>query len=168
MLTMAGDKLTVLLAKSDAGDARELIERLKKAAKRQKVFAQAFDPDAVVSPRHLELAHALAKKAFENGENRARTVENETLARAAATTRIEEAIPKIGAKNPKKFILITDARGKKLQRLLHEIGASGRKPAFRPDKKRVCAIFGIDGKLLQNYKLEELAMEGVAMARAKP
>ncbi|VVC71617.1 Kinase binding protein CGI-121 [uncultured archaeon] len=150
--------------KSGAPGPKALVEKLKAAAATEKVFAQAFDPSAIVSERQLASAFLLAKKSFENGGSRSKTLEAEVLAKAAATPRLEEAIPKVGVKSAKEFILFTTAKGKKLERLLEEIGATAKKPGFKPDKKKICALYKIDGKLLKDYSLEELVLEQVALS----
>ena len=154
------------LVRSTEGSAKALIEKLKAASARPRVFAQALHPGAIASMRHLELAWLLAESAFRNGGNRARTLENEALLRAAATARIGEAIRRAGARSPREFVLLTDAKGARLKRLLDAIGGTAEKPEFKPDEKEVCALFGISGKLLENYSLEELVLEKVALSGA--
>lgn len=152
------------LASSQAKDAKTLIGKLKAASTKLELFAQAFNPEAIAGGNHLSAAFLLAKNSFKNNENRANTLENEVLSKAAATTRIEEAIPKVGANSPKKFVLFTDAKGAKLSSLLKEIEATATKPKFKPNKKRLAKLFGITKEALENYSIEELVIEKMALS----
>lgn len=156
--------LSVWSASSTERSAEALVRKLRSAAGRAHAFAQAFDPSVVVNARQLLLAHALALKAFAEEENCAKTLENETLAKAAATRKVAEAIAAIGVKSPDDFLLLTDARGKSLDALLEGIGAKKTKAVFRPDRKRVKSVFGATRALLKNYSLEDVVLEAIALS----
>jgi len=162
---MAAEKrLRVCCVEAGFEDIGALIERLREAAGELGVFAQAFDPSIIVSERHLLHAHALALKAFEERENYAKSIETETLLKAAAETRIDEAIMKAGAKDPKDFLLLTDADREKLGALLGKLRGKTKRLAFKYDPWRVKEVFNITEKMLENYSLEELVLERMALS----
>jgi len=164
MRVAAKRRLSVHAVKAGLRDVGELVERLKKASGKLGVFAQAFNPERVVSERHLLHAHALALKAFNEKENYAKTVEIEVLVKAAAETRVNEAIRKVGVKDAGNFLLLTDADGKKLESLLKQVNGRASKPAFKHDIEMAEREFGVSRDMLKNYSLEELVLEAVALS----
>ena len=136
-----------------------LLAKLKAASKKLGVFAQAFGPEAIVSERQLLLAHILAEKAFAAKENVANTMETEVLLRAAAQPRINEAIKFVGVKKPSQLILLTDASGEKLAKLLSAIG--GKKAAVKLGGEKAAKLYGVT--LQKGYTIEELLFEKMAM-----
>ena len=136
-----------------------LLTKLKQASSKLGVFAQAFDGDAVVSERQLLLAYHLAEKAFASGENVAKKMETEVLLRAAAIPRISEAIARVGVKKPSSFVLLTDASGEKLAKLLAAIGAKEKKLVFGGEK--AARLYGVSPQ--KGYSVEELLFERMAM-----
>ncbi len=144
-------------------DAGELIGRLRRAAAELKVFAEAFEPKAIVSERQLLLAHKLAMDAFAEKRNIAKTMETEVLLRAAGTGKIGEAIERIGVKKPSGFLLLTDAEGSKLEALLKAIEGKKVKAVFGGEM--AAGIYGV-GKT-GGYSLEDLVLEKMAMLAAE-
>ncbi len=143
-------------------DAKELMRQLRAFTDREKIFAQAFDPNAVASERQLLLAHKLASDAFAEKRNIAKAMEAEVLVRAAATRKIEEAISRVGAKGG-NFLLLTDADGKKLEALLKMIEGKRKKAAFGGAK--AAKLYGV--KKLPGYSIEDLILERMAMLEAE-
>lgn len=136
-----------------------LLAKLKAASKRLGVFAQAFSPEAIVSGRQLLLAYYLAEKAFAAKENVANTMETEVLLRAAAQPRINEAIKFVGVKKPSQLILLTDASGEKLAKLLSAIG--GKKAVVKFGGEKAARLYGVSPQ--KGYTIEELLFEKMAM-----
>jgi len=141
-----------------------MVKKLKPKAIELKVFAQAFDPEIILNERQLLVAYALAKKAFENKENKSTSLENETLAKVAATAKLAEAIKIAGAKDAKDFLLMTDANDATLDKLLASIQAKKTEANFSPNKKKLANVFGITKTLLENYSEEEIILEKMALS----
>jgi len=144
-------------------DAKGLIARLREASGRLGVFAEAFDPEAVVSERQLLLAHMLAGRAFAEKRGIAKAMETEVLLRAAATGKIGEAIGRVGVKEPSQFLLLTDADGEKLERLLKAVEGKKVKAVFGGEK--AAKLYGVEK--LKGYSLEDLVLERMAMLAAE-
>jgi len=164
---MAAERhLSTYYVETDLKDIAELIERLKKAANELHIFAQVFDPSVIVSDRHLFHAYALAQNAFKEGENYAKSIEAEVIVKAAAETRIDEAIMKVGAKNTAGFILLTDAGDNELAKLLEILHGKAKKCAYHSnlDVEKVKATFNLTDKMLENYSLEDLVLEKMALS----
>lgn len=155
--------LSVFGVSSGLKDAKELVGCLREASGRLGVFAEAFDPGAIVSERQLLLAHLLAQKAFEEKRNIAKAMETEVLLRAAGMGKIEEAIRLVGAKKPSEFLLLTDARGEKLARLLAAV--KGRKVKADFGGEGAARRYGI--KRLGDYSAEDLVLERMALLAAE-
>jgi len=156
--------MEIYAARSDEANVEPLVKKLREAARKLGVFAQAFGPELIVSERHLLLAYEVSSRAFREGTNLSNNLENEVLTRAAASTRINEAIKIIGVKDPEHFLLLTNAKGEKLKKLLESIGASSSKPKFKPEIATVKKTFGITSEMLKNYSLGDIVLEAVAMA----
>jgi len=143
-------------------DTKPLMERMRAFTDREKLFAQAFDPAAIVSERQLLLAYKLAERAFAEKRNIAKSIEAEVLVRAAATRKIGEAIERAGAKNG-KFLLLTDAEGKKLEDLLKAV--EGKKVAVHFAGEKAAKVYGV--KKTAGFSTEELILERMAMLEAE-
>lgn len=143
---------------------RQFVDKLHAAAAVRNIFAQAFNPSWVVSERHLVSAYLLAKQAFAEKENTGKTMETETLLKAAATTQIQEAIERAGITSAEKFLLLTDANPEQLVALLAEIGAVQSPAAYSPDGKLIAKTLGFTKQQLANYSLEDLVLEAVAVS----
>lgn len=155
---------------SGLGSIEELFERLRAKAKRHGVLAQIFDPKAVVSERQLLMAYWLARRAFIEKRNIARTMETEILLRCAGTRMIDEAVRAVGAKSPSDFLLLTDASGSALRELLTETDSKERRIEFTMDESRVerlARLYDIDIGLLRSYPLEDLVLERMALLEAE-
>jgi len=139
----------------------ELIEALVELRRRQKCFAQAFDPSAIVSERQMLLAYENAKKAFDEKRNIANCMDGEMMARAGGTRKIKEALARVGARNLKNVLVCADCtRGE----VLKALGAKELKPTFIGEEKEVAKRFGISTKMMKSYTLEQCVLEKVAMA----
>jgi len=139
----------------------DLMEALAGLRRKEGCFAQAFDPRAIVSERHLLVAYENAKRAFGEKRNVARTIEAEVLARAGGTRKIGEAIERVGARDARDVLVLCDCtKG----RVLRELGGKERRPAFAPDEKGIARRFGISKGALSACSLEEAVLEKVALA----
>jgi len=154
--------VSIFGAESKISDAKGLMARLRAFTDREKVFAQAFSPEAVVSERQLLLAYKLAEDAFAEKRNIARNLETEVLLRAAATRKIGEAIERVGAKGGRVLIL-TDARGEKMKRMLRAIDGKEIKAKFGGEK--AAGIYGV--KKLKGHSTGDLVLERMAMLGAE-
>jgi len=132
------------------------MEALAKA--RGKGFAQAFDAECIVGEKQVLLAYEQAEKSFAGKANSTNSLEMEVLVRAAGTTKIDDAIARIGVKDLKNVLVA--AGGKEVAKKLGE----ELKPAFAPNNEKVKKVFGLDEKALAGYELEQLVLERVALS----
>ncbi|VVC03379.1 KEOPS complex subunit Cgi121 [Candidatus Burarchaeum australiense] len=143
----------------------ELIGALVELRRREKCFAQAFDPAVIISERHLLLAYENSRRAFEEKRNIANCMDGEMMARTGGTRKIKEALAKVGARDLKNVLVCADC-GRKAE-VLKALGAKELKPTFVADEKEVAKRFGISAKMLKAYTLEQAVLEKVAMADAE-
>ncbi len=87
-------------------DIDDIFSKVETYRKENEVFLQLFDPSKVIGKDHLLWAHQKAVEAFDNGENRADSIEIETLLWASAEWQIKDAIDKMGVKDDKAVIMI--------------------------------------------------------------
>jgi len=153
----------VILAKSRAGSAQELVKRLQEEAERLGVTAQTFDPEAIVSARQLLVAGYSAKKAFGEERATANTLANELLLHAAATRQVGEAIKRVGVKKAPEFVLFVEP-GEKTGELLKSIGAKEAKGKIGGREEEIAKLYGVEKELLRDYPLEGLVLEKMSVA----
>ncbi|MDO8340088.1 MAG: KEOPS complex subunit Cgi121 [Candidatus Burarchaeum sp.] len=139
----------------------ELIDALVELRRREKCFAQAFDPSAIISERQLLLAYENAKKAFDERRNIANCMDGEMMARAGGTRKIKEALARVGAKDTANVLICADCSKNEM---LNALGEKELKPTFIGEKKEIAKRFGISAKMLKTYPLEQCVLEKVAMA----
>ncbi|MEM4389964.1 MAG: KEOPS complex subunit Cgi121 [Candidatus Micrarchaeia archaeon] len=142
--------------------AEELIGKLREVSKARHVVLQAFNPDAVLSPRHIVFSFFQAFKAFETGRSFSRSLANEWLLRAAATRSMEEAIRKIGVIDPTRIVLGIAAKRPNAKSILAALGAE--KSVFpKPTPKKISRIEKLFGVRAAACPLEELLLEKIAL-----
>lgn len=141
----------------------ELLNKARDASRKQKTVIQVFDPDAVLSKKHLKYSFSQAFKACEQRKNIAKTLENEFLLRTAATRKISEAIKRTGVKNTKKALLAIDTNdGKKINKILEQLNAKQTKLSF-PSEKTIAKLYELNENALKNYTVEQLLLEKIAL-----
>ncbi len=144
-------------------NTKELFEKLSKLSKANSILLQAFNPDSIVSPRHLAHAFELANHSFQTKRNLARNLETELLLRAAGTEKIDRAIEMVGVKDPSRIILFSDKKIDK--KMLAELGEEDSSLLKLTDekKKKIEKLFEISKSELELYSLEELVLERIAV-----
>ena len=155
--------VTVLGVRTGEKTAKSLFEKLALVSKQHSLFLQAFNPDSIVSERHLEHAFELASCSFEAKTNIARSLEAELLLRAAGTEKIDRAIEMVGVKDPARIILFSDS--KIPGSLLKELGKEDKAllKLTEDKKRRIAKLFGIYESELELYSLESLVLEKIAL-----
>ena len=155
--------VNVLGVRTGEKTAKALFGKLALLAKQHSLLLQAFNPNSIVSERHLEHAFELASRSFAAKRNIARSLEAELLLRAAGTEKIDRAIEMVGVKDPARILLFSD---KKIPKII--IGELGEEETsllkLTEDKKRrIAKLFGIYESELELYSLESLVLEKIAL-----
>jgi KEOPS complex subunit Cgi121 len=153
----------VVPARTKFQDVEALLSKMREVSRRRKAVIQAFDPDMVLSENHLIFSAQHAFNAFAGGKGVARKLESELLLWAAATRRIEEAVKRVGVKDPKKVVFLVE-RGK--EKALKELGAERDESILKMSKEKMSRIihtFKINERACECYSLEELLLEKIAM-----
>ncbi|MEM3555169.1 MAG: KEOPS complex subunit Cgi121 [Candidatus Micrarchaeia archaeon] len=153
----------VIPARTKFQDVEALLSRMREVSKRRKAVIQAFDPDMVLSENHLIFSAQHAFNAFAERKAVAKKIESELLLWAGATRRIEEAVKRVGVKDPKKVVFLIE-RGK--EGVLEELEAERDDSVLKMSKEKVSRIihtFKINERACECYSLEELLLEKIAM-----
>lgn len=79
-------------------DPEEIFEQIESYRERTDDFVQVFDRSKVVGMEHLLWAYQKAEECFDNGTNRADSIEIETLLWSSGKWQIKNAIDKMGLK----------------------------------------------------------------------
>ncbi|MFH1470785.1 MAG: KEOPS complex subunit Cgi121 [Candidatus Micrarchaeota archaeon] len=155
--------VTVLGVRTKEKSTKELFEKLVTLSKKHSLILQAFDPDSIVSPRHLAYTFELASRSFQSKTNVARSFETELLLRAAGTEKIDEAIERVGVKSPSQILLFSNLQipGSLLKGFGEE--DSSLLKLTTEKKKKIARLFKIKEKELGLYPLEELVLERLAI-----
>jgi len=154
----------VVPARTKFEDVEQLLSRIKQVSQRRRAIIQAFDPDMVLSENHLIFSAHHAFKAFAEKRAIAKKVESELLLWAAATRRIDEAVKKVGVKDPAKVVLLIQ-KGKEKE-VLRDLSAEKDEGILKMSKEKTIRIihsFGISERACGCYSLEELLLEKIAM-----
>lgn len=178
-------RIAIIQIETSCKTTDELLNKARDASREQKTVIQAFDPDAVLSKKHLQYSFSQAFKACEKGTNIAKNLENEFLLRTAATRRISEAITRAGTKNPKKTLLAiiteeknthasktkqnsetqnlkTPKRQNQISEILERLEAKKTK-WIPPSEKTIAKRYQLNEKALENYTVEQLLIEKIAL-----
>ena len=161
-------ELSIVPSHTRFSSSEELVRAIQSASENFEVVIQAFDPEAIISEKHLLLSFFHAFKAFGERANISNSVGNEALLRAAATRKFDVAVKKVGVKDPEKVLLaITTKDGKRVEKILCELKAVKDESVFQnsPEKEeKLVKLFEIPSSALEKYSLEELILEKVALA----
>jgi len=76
--------------------AKHVLEKLEGHRKENDIFIQVLNTEKVIGKEHLLWAFQKAEESFENGTNRANSLEMETLLWASAEWQIKNALYKMG------------------------------------------------------------------------
>ena len=138
----------------------ELISRIQYISKTRLLTIQAFNPESILSENHVIFSVRHALKAFSEKKNIAKSIETEILLRVAATRRIEEAIIRVGVKNPKNVILFISGDRIDEKEIFRQLDAEKLKVRFGSENEIADKFqLGEAG----NYKLEDLLLEKIAL-----
>jgi len=153
----------VIGASTEFASPEELLSELKRVSKARRTVLQAFNPDAVLSGRHILFSFFQAYKAFEEGRAISRSLANEWLLRAAATRSMEEAIRVLGVRGCGRVVLGIAGKNQRAKSILAELGA---KPVPLPALTREKAanierLFGV--RATPFHSLEEMLSEKIAL-----
>ncbi|MBS3817853.1 MAG: hypothetical protein KGY76_09870 [Candidatus Thermoplasmatota archaeon] len=89
--------------------AKEIFKEVENYREEKDTFIQLFDVEKVVGREHLLWALQKAEECFENGENRADSLEMETLLWSSAEWQIKDALDKMGIEDgAKKAVVMID------------------------------------------------------------
>jgi KEOPS complex subunit Cgi121 len=121
---------------------------------------QAFNPDSILSENHIFFSVNHALNAFSEKRNIAKTIGNEILLRVAATRRIDEAIRKVGVKDPKNVLLFISGERIDEKEILRQLDAEKVELKFG-NENGIATKFQL--KKAGNYKLEDLLFEKIAL-----
>ncbi|MEM3030290.1 MAG: KEOPS complex subunit Cgi121 [Candidatus Micrarchaeia archaeon] len=155
-------KPVIVCASTAFASAEELLRELRRVSKARRAVLQAFDPGAVLSARHVVFSFFQAFKAFEAGRAFSRSLANEWLLRAAATRSMEEAIKRIGVKDPARIVLGIAGKRPNAKSILAALGA--KKIVFpKPTPKKISHIERLFGVRAAARSLEELLLEKIAL-----
>ncbi|HEC76427.1 MAG TPA: hypothetical protein ENI33_04110 [Thermoplasmatales archaeon] len=87
----------------------ETLEKLKKI----RGVSQIFDASCICGREHIEIAYEHAKRAFEEGRNKCRSIEMEMLLYASGKRQIKDAMDFIGAKKRGEYAIFFDKLNEK-------------------------------------------------------
>ncbi|MCX6778473.1 MAG: KEOPS complex subunit Cgi121 [Candidatus Micrarchaeota archaeon] len=161
MVSKRPETLGIALVIGSSATVEDALEGARKMAKNTNgASVQLFDPDSIAGENHLKLALKLAEDAFAKKQNYARTLETEMLLKAAGTRKIDEALGRVGAKSPKRFLLVV--LGGKADSLAKKLGKTEKWKGGNAGK--LAQLFGIGKRELELYPLEELVLERIALA----
>jgi len=82
------------------------VEEVLDKIKEQGIKAQILDADVVCGKEHIEVAYEHAKRAFEEGRNKSKSIGMELMLYASGKRQIKEAIEFIGAKEKGNYVFI--------------------------------------------------------------
>ncbi len=155
--------VVVIGVRTKEKNTKELFEKISSLSKKNSLLLQAFDPDSILSKKHLEHAYELASRSFKSKTNIARNLETEILLRAAGTEKIDRAIDRVGVKDPKKILLFSDKKIPK--KIINELGKEDFSllKITEEKKKKIEKLFGVGEEELSLYSLEELVFEKMAL-----
>ncbi|MFP3871548.1 MAG: KEOPS complex subunit Cgi121 [Candidatus Aenigmatarchaeota archaeon] len=120
----------------------EILEDIEEYRRKKEVFIQIFDSDKVIGKEHLQWAYQKAKECFENGTNRADSLEIETLLWASAEWQIKDALDKMGVKDHDEEAVVLIEDEVSLENLLDFMGWTRDDDLLKLDKKKL-KDFGI-------------------------
>jgi|Deesub1362A_J573_1020465.scaffolds.fasta_scaffold20960_1 KEOPS complex subunit Cgi121 len=83
-------------------NVEEVLNRLKKDG----IKVQILDASVVCGKEHIEVAYEHAKRAFEEGRNKSKSIEMELMLYASGKRQIKEAIEFIGAKEKGQYAFV--------------------------------------------------------------
>ncbi|MCD6448719.1 MAG: hypothetical protein J7L58_06765 [Thermoplasmata archaeon] len=99
------------------------IERALQEIKKRGLKGQILDASVVCGKEHLEVAYDHARRAFEEGRNKSRSIEMEFLLYASTKRQIKEAIEFIGAKNEGEYAFVFfEGEEKEAREFVRELG----------------------------------------------
>jgi len=150
----------IVRVKTNFENADELISRIQHVSEANPFIIQAFNPDSIVSENHLIFSARHAFKAFAEGRNIADRIENEILLRTAATRRIDEAIKRVGVKDPKDILLFISGKRIYEKGILKQLDAEKIGLKFG-NESEIAKKFGLEKN--ENYSLEDLLLEKIAL-----
>ncbi len=162
MLIMINKLMVTLIGVRPAQkDSDELFSLLSKLSRENSLLLQVFNPDSVISKKHIEHAYELSKRAFASKTNIARTMQAELLLRAAGSSKINKAIERVGIENPNRILLFSPKRiPKSVIEQLGKEDPSLLKTSVEKEKN-IAQLFGVKASKL--YSLEELVLERIAL-----
>lgn len=88
-------------------NVEEAIEKLRKV----KGVSQIFDASCICGREHVEVAYERAKRAFQEGRNKCRSIEMEMLLYASCKRQIKDAMDFIRAKEEGEYAIFFDEIG---------------------------------------------------------
>lgn len=126
IFTFNSENAVILLVSSDL----EIKDLIKKSDASRGVI-QFFDPDSILSEKHVIGSYLNALSAFESGTNVSKSMSVEMLLFAALTRQITAAIDAVGAKSNNRFLVFADGKNtlKSIRPYLKN------ETAFNPGKK---------------------------------
>jgi KEOPS complex subunit Cgi121 len=153
------------VGKVDVDNALNAVEGI---SKKSNIEVALFDGELIFGERHLISAYEHAKRAFEMGDNTAKTIAMETMLYASGERQISRAIEKMGIKqggNKVALAIIGDSAKEHVSELLSALNMERDDDVLLPDEKNLVA-FGITKKeqnAVPKEKRHELVLERVAL-----
>lgn len=140
--------------------SEEVFEKIESYRDRTDSLVQVFDHSKVVGEEHLLWALQKAKESFENGSNRANSIEIETLLWSSGEWQIKDAIDKMGLKDGSgKVVILLDEDH---QGFLDFMGWTRDDTILEANEERLKA-FGIGENEIESVDfLEDLVFEKMA------
>ncbi len=115
-------------------DVEEALNKIKEKG----VKAQILDADVVCGKEHIEVAYEHAKRAFEEGRNKSKSIEMELMLYASGKRQIKEAIEFIGAKEKGNYVFIFfNVDENKARKFVEDLGMKIDDSVIQPSIKKL-------------------------------
>jgi tRNA threonylcarbamoyladenosine modification (KEOPS) complex Cgi121 subunit len=106
---MTNIKDSIIKSVSSQQDVTILVAKAKALSKKNAVV-QLFNPDSIISRKHLMGAYENARITFSAKENISKSMAMEMLLFAAMTRQIGDAVERVGIKSPRHFVIFSNSQ----------------------------------------------------------
>ncbi len=143
--------------------AEDVLQKVEDYKRKNGTTVQVFDPDMVIGRDHLKWAYEKAKECFENGTNRADSLEIEIILWSSGRRQIRRALDKMGLPDraEKAAILVEDDP----EEFLSYMGWERYDAVLEPSKEKL-KNFGISEEEMASVdKKFDLVFERMAVSQ---
>lgn len=130
-------------------EAQEIFDDIESYREKHDIFLQILEPEKVIGVEHLLWAFQKAEESFENGSNRADSLEIETLLWASAEWQIKDALDKMGIEDNAEQAAVMIDDESEIENLLDSMNWTRDDEVLEPTEEKL-KRFGIDEKEIRS------------------